>query len=124
VLLLTGWSRRWPDRRGYLGDDTPGDASRLHFPSFGPEAARVLVEDRKAAVRGADVASIDAGQSKDFMVHRVAAARGVPGLENLTNLDRLPPRGAVVFALPMKIEGGSGAPVRVLALLPEEPGSK
>jgi kynurenine formamidase len=118
VLLRTGWSRFWPDRRRYLGDDTPGDASQLRFPSFGEDAARLLVEDRGAAALGADVASIDYGQSRDFIVHRVAAARNVPGLENLTNLDALPPRGAVVVALPMKIEGGSGGPLRAIAIVP------
>jgi kynurenine formamidase len=118
VLLRTGWSRRWPDRRAYLGDDTPGDASRLHFPSFGDDAARLLVEERGAAALGVDVASIDYGQSRDFMVHRIAAARNVPGLENLTGLEELPPRGAVVIALPAKIEGGSGGPLRAIALVP------
>lgn len=117
VLLRTGWSSRWPDAKRYLGDDTPGDASKLHFPSFGVEAAQLLVEGRKVAVLGADVASIDYGQSSDFMVHRVAAAAGVPGLENLTNLDQLPPTGAVIIALPMKIGGGSGGPTRVVALV-------
>jgi kynurenine formamidase len=120
VLLRTGWSRRWPDRRAYLGDDTPGDASHLHFPSFGDDAARLLVEERGAAALGVDVASIDYGQSHDFLVHRIAAARDVPGLENLTNLDELPPRGAVVVALPMKIEGGSGGPLRAIALVPRQ----
>lgn len=119
VLLRTGWSTRWPDRKAYLGDDTPGEASRLHFPSFGADAARLLVEDRQVAVLGADVASIDGGQSRDFLVHRIAAARNVPGLENLTNLDQLPPAGAVVAALPMKIEGGSGGPLRAVALVPK-----
>ena len=117
VLLRTGWSSRWPDARRYLGDDTPGDASKLHFPSFGVDAARLLVEGRKVAALGADVASIDFGQSTDYMVHRIAAAAGVPGLENLTNLDQLPATGAVVLALPMKIGGGSGGPVRVVALV-------
>lgn len=118
VLLNTGWSTRWPDRRRYFGDDTPGDASRLHFPSYGEEAARLLVRERGAAALGVDVASIDYGQSSDFRVHRVAAEANVPGLENLTNLDQLPPRGALVIALPMKIEGGSGGPLRAIALLP------
>lgn len=120
VLLRTGWSRRWPDRRAYLGDDTPGDASNLHFPSFGDDAARLLVEERGAGALGVDVASIDYGQSRDFMVHRIAAARNVPGLENLTNLHELPPRGAVVIALPTKIEGGSGGPLRAIALVPRQ----
>ena len=119
VLLRTGWSRHWPNAKAYLGDDTPGDASKLSFPSYGEEAARLLVEERQAGVLGIDTASIDYGRSTDFRVHRVAAARNVPGLENLTSLDALPPRGATIIALPMKIEGGSGGPVRVVALLPK-----
>jgi len=65
-----------------------------------------------------DAASIDYGASQDFMVHRIAAAADVPGIENLTNLNLLPATGALLFALPMKIEGGSGGPVRVVALVP------
>ncbi|WP_420440411.1 cyclase family protein [Candidatus Palauibacter sp.] len=118
VLLRTGWSARWPDALSYLGDDTPGDASQLHFPSYGEAAARLLVEERGAAALGADVASIDYGASTDFIVHQVAAAANAPGLENLTNLDRLPARGATVIALPMKISGGSGGPLRAVALVP------
>lgn len=115
VLLRTGWSARWPDAKSYLGDDAPGDASNLHFPGYGAEAARLLVEQRGVAVLGIDTASIDYGQSADFQVHRIAAARNVPGLENLTGLDQLPATGAWIIALPVKIEGGSGGPVRVIA---------
>ncbi len=118
VLLRTGWSRRWPDRKGYLGDDRKGDASNLHFPGFGASAAKVLVEERGAAALGLDTASLDPGNSKDFAVHRLAAARNVPGLENLENLEKLPPKGAWLLALPMKIEGGSGGPLRAVALVP------
>jgi kynurenine formamidase len=118
VLLRTGWSTRWPDRHAYFGDATPGDASKLRFPSYGPEAAQLLVRDRGVAALGADVASIDYGPSTDFSVHRVAAAANVPGFENLTRLDELPPTGAIVIALPMKIENGSGGPLRAIALVP------
>jgi kynurenine formamidase len=118
VLLRTGWSARWPDRRRYLGDDTPGDASHLHFPSYGEESARLLVERRKVGALGVDTASIDHGPSKDFIVHQVTAAAGVPGLENLAGLEELPERGAWIVALPMKIAGGSGGPLRIVALLP------
>jgi kynurenine formamidase len=118
VLLRTGWSARWPDKKRYLGDDTPGDASRLHFPSYGAEAARILVTDRKVTALGVDTASIDHGPSKDFPVHQIVAAANVLGLENLTGLDALPATGAWVIALPMKIAGGSGGPLRAIALLP------
>ena len=118
VLLRTGWSKRWPDKKSYLGDDKPGDASHLHFPSFGADAATLLVKERRVAALGADVASIDYGPSTDFVVHRIALDANVPGFENLTNLDQLPATGAVVIALPMKIERGSGAPLRAVALAP------
>jgi kynurenine formamidase len=117
VLLHTGWSRFWPDRAKYFGDSSPEDASRLEFPSYGEDAARLLVEERQVALLGVDTASIDYGRSKDFIVHRIAAARNVGGLENLTGLDALPETGFTVIALPMKIAGGSGGPVRVVALV-------
>jgi kynurenine formamidase len=120
VLLRTGWSRHWPNAKAYLGDDTPGDASKLSFPSYGVDAARLLVEERSVAALGIDTASIDYGRSTDFQVHRVVAARNVPGFENLTNLDQLPVRGALLIALPMKIEGGSGGPLRAIALVPRQ----
>ncbi len=120
VLLRTGWSQRWPDVKAYLGDDRPGRTDALHFPSFGEAAARLLLEERGAKMIGVDTASIDYGQSKNFIVHQIAGAHNISGLENLTNLGRLPPKGAVVMALPMKIGEGSGGPVRVIAMIPEE----
>jgi len=120
VLLRTGWSARWPNKKAYLGDDTPGDASHLHFPSFGPEAAALLVDERHVRLIGVDTASVDGGTSKDFLVHRIVAAANVSGIENLTHLDRLPPTGAIVIALPMKIVQGSGGPARVVAIVATE----
>ena len=116
ILLRTGWSKYWPDAKAYMG--TPGE---LVFPSYGEDAARLLVEERIVAILGIDTASTDFGTSEEFVVHRIAAANGVSNLENLTNLDKLPPTGALVLALPMKIEGGSGGPVRVVALVPRDP---
>ena len=117
VLLRTGWSSRWPDKKAYLGDDAPGDDSNLHFPSYGADAARLLVQ-RGVAVLGVDTASIDHGPSKNFLVHRIACAANVAGLENLMNLDAVPATGAWVLALPIKIAAGTGAPARVVALVP------
>lgn len=119
VLLRTGWGKRWPDRKRYLGDDKPGDASNLHFPSYGAEAARYLIERRKVGALGVDTASIDPGPSKDFAVHVLAGGANVPGLENVASLEELPATGAWVIALPMKIAGGSGGPLRIVALVPE-----
>lgn len=118
VLLRTGWSARWPDKKTYLGDDTPGDASHLHFPSFGAEAAAFLAQERRPRLLGVDTASVDNGPSRDFPVHRILAAANISGLENLTNLDQIPATGGYVIALPMKIAAGSGGPARVIGLAP------
>lgn len=118
VLLRTGWGERWPDAAAYLGDDTPGDASNLHFPSYGEEAARLLVEQRRAGGLGVDTASIDYGQSTDFVVHQIAAGANVFSLENVARVDGLPETGFWVAALPMKIREGSGGPVRIVAIVP------
>ncbi len=118
VLVRTGWSRHWPDATAYLGHAT--DATQLHFPGFSPLAASALVKRYKVAMIGIDTASIDHGPSTQFSVHRVIAEANVPALENLANLHVLPHRGATLIALPMKIEGGSGGPTRVVALVPRE----
>ncbi len=118
VLLRTGWGKRWPDRKLFLGDDRPLDASNLHFPSYGREAAELLVKERKVSVLGVDTASIDHGPSKDFVVHRIANEGNVAGLENIANLELVPETGAFLIALPMKIAGGSGGPTRIAAFVP------
>lgn len=117
VFVRTGWGKFWPDRKKYLGDDTPGEDSNLHFPGISREAAEVLVARHIDGV-GIDTASMDSGASKQAFAHRVFGAANIYGLENVANLDRLPLTGATVIALPMKIKGGSGAPTRIIALLP------
>lgn len=119
VLALTGWGARWPDRKRTFGDDRPGETSNLHFPGFSAEAARFLVAERRVDAVGLDTPSLDHGPSRDFIAHRIFAAAGIPGLENVAALDQVPPRGATVMAMPMKIAGGSGAPARILAFVPE-----
>ena len=117
VLFRTGWSSRWPDKKRYMGTDKPGDVAGLHFPGIAPASAKVLLDRRIRAV-GIDTASIDYGQSKDFQVHRALYGAGIYGLENIADLERVPVTGATLIALPMKIGGGTGAPVRIIAILP------
>ena len=114
VLLRTGWAARWPDQARYRNMDAAGV---MHFPGFSVEAARLLVE-RGAVGLGIDTLSIDYGSSKDFEVHRVTLPAGLYQLENLANLDQLPEAGAFLISAPIKLEGGSGGPVRVFAILP------
>lgn len=117
VLVRTGWSQFWPDRKRYLGTDRAGDVDNLAFPGISPEAAQVLVARRIDGV-GIDTASLDHGPSKTFMTHRILNGAGIYGLENVAHLERLPPKGATIIALPMKIRNGTGGPVRIAGLLP------
>ena len=120
VLLRTGFGAYWPDRERYLATDARGAeaASALHFPGLHEEAARWLAGARRIRAVGIDTASIDHGPSRAFKTHRVLSAANVPIFENLARLDRLPARGFSIVALPMKIRGGSGAPLRIIAILP------
>ena len=121
VLIRTGFGRFWPDRKAYLGTDERGPAAveKLHFPGLHPDAARWLIGERQIRAVGLDTASIDHGPSKQFETHRVLFEASVPVFENLAGLDELPPAGFTVVALPIKIRGGSGGPLRAIAILPE-----
>lgn len=122
VLLRTGWGARWGDLAAYLGTAARGpDAVRdLHFPGLDPDAARWLVTERRVRAVGIDTASIDYGQSSDYRAHQALAGANVPIFENLASLDQLPPTGAWVIALPMKITRGTGGPLRAVAFLPSK----
>jgi kynurenine formamidase len=118
VLLLTGYGQYWPEKSRYLGSPTPEDSTTLHFPGFSAEAITFLLDNRDILGIGIDTASIDPGQSRDFPVHQILSQANRYALENVAHLDRLPPRGARIIALPMKIRGGTGGPVRIIATLP------
>lgn len=120
VLIDTGFARYWPSRQGYLGSELrgPEGVRALHFPGLHPDAAAWLVRERQVKAVGIDTASIDYGQSTKFETHVALLSRNVPVLENLADLRDLPSHGFDVIALPMKIAGGTGGPLRVIAVLP------
>jgi kynurenine formamidase len=118
AVMFSGWGARWPDKKGYLGTDVPLDVDNLHFPGLSREAVEFLVHERDVAALAIDTASIDRGQSRDFIAHQVLNGANKPAFENVANVDRLPPTGATFVALPLKIEGGSGGPARIIAVLP------
>ncbi|MEW5976655.1 MAG: cyclase family protein [Acidobacteriota bacterium] len=120
VLLKTGFAKRWPDRERYLGTARRGEAavSQLRFPGLHPEAAKWLAGSRSIRAVGLDTASIDYGKSSDFKSHIILFEKNIPALENLANLDGLPEIGFTVVALPMKIRGGTGGPLRIVAIIP------
>jgi kynurenine formamidase len=114
VLLRTGWATRWPDVQRYRNQDAQG---RMHFPGFSVDAVKLLIE-RKISGLGCDTLSVDYGASEDFAVHHLALGAGLYHLENLADLSEVPETGAFLIVAPIKLEGGSGGPVRVFALLP------
>jgi kynurenine formamidase len=120
LLIRTGWGKYYPDANKYLGTAEKGSEAiaKLHFPGLDPQAAEWLVKNRKIKAIGIDTPSVDYGQSKDFKTHQVLYAQNICGFENLANLDQLPIKGAYIIALPMKIKGGSGGPLRIVAWRP------
>jgi kynurenine formamidase len=118
VLIRSGWGRYWDDRKRYFGTDEPGNVTDLHFPGLSAEAAGFLVQQRRVKAVGIDTPSIDHGPSRDFAAHQILGAANVPIFENVARLELIPPKGATVFAIPMKIKGGSGAPLRIFGVLP------
>jgi len=121
LILRTGWGSRWPDRLGYLGTEQMGPeaVAHLRFPGLSPLAATWLVEHRRIRAVGIDTASIDHGPSTHFGAHVALCGGNVPIFENVAAVDGLPEEGALVVALPMKIAGGSGGPLRIVARLPD-----
>jgi kynurenine formamidase len=119
ILFQTGFASKWPNVKEYLGTDQKGaDAVKdLHFPGLHPDTAKWLVENRKFKAVGLDTASIDYGQSTLFESHVALMTNDIPAFENVANLDKLPAKGFHVIALPMKIKGGSGGPLRIVAFL-------
>ncbi len=120
VLLHTGFGKNYPDRVKYMGTDERGEQAvpKLHFPGLHPEAAKWLVENRSIKAIGIDTPSIDYGQSTMFETHVTLYEKSIPAFENVANLDQLPEKDFNIIALPMKIKGGSGGPLRIIALLP------
>lgn len=125
VLLRTGFGKYWPDKEKYMGTDERGAGAvpKLHFPGLDPKAAAWLVQNRMVKAIGLDTPSIDYGQSTLFQSHVILFENNVPAFENVANLDKLPAKGFTVIALPMKIKGGSGGPLRIVAVLEEDRGT-
>lgn len=120
VLVQTGFGQWWRDRVRYMGTDERGEAAvaKLRFPGLHPDAAAWLVSQRRVAAVGLDTPSIDYGRSQMFESHRTLFVADVPVFENMAALEQLPADGFLVIALPMKIRGGSGAPLRAVAIVP------
>ena len=121
ILFRTGYGQFYPNREKYFGSALTGEKAipELHFPGISTEAATWLVKTKKAKAVGLDTPSMDYGQSKDFKTHQILLGANIPGFENVAHLDQLPLKGFEIMALPMKIGGGSGAPLRIAASVME-----
>jgi len=119
ILFSTGFAKRWPDLKTYLGTDQKGaDAIKdLSFPGLHPDAAKWLVANRQPKAVGIDTASIDNGPSTTFEAHVTLITNDIPAFENVGDMSGLPAKGFHIIAFPMKIKGGSGGPLRIAALV-------
>ena len=115
VILNTGWHNRWEHSDRYLNKD---DKGIMHFPGFGADAAKLLLDERDVNGLGTDTLSIDPGLSTTFDAHRAVLVGGRYAVENLANLDLLPARGFSILVAPIKISRATGAPARVFAIVP------
>lgn len=120
ILINTGYHHFWPNAKKYLGTEKRGKEAvpHLHFPGLSADAAKWLVDNNKVKAIGIDTASIDYGQSSNYKSHQILTNQNIPIFENVGRLDELPNTGAYIIALPMKIKGGSGGPLRIIAQLP------
>jgi kynurenine formamidase len=115
VLLHTGWQEKWWDKNAFLNQDTQGS---MHFPGFSSHATRFLVEERQIAGVGIDTHGVDSGQDTTFATNRLVLEKPRIVLENLTNLDQLPPTGTTLVIGVLRLRAGSGSPAGVIAFLP------
>ena len=120
LLFRTGYGKFYPDANRYFGTDKNGDSAiaLLHFPGIDPQLAEWLLKNKTIKAVGLDTPSIDYGQSSDFKTHRILLAENIPAFENVANLDLLPIKNSYVVALPMQIKKGSGAPLHIIAFVP------
>ena len=122
VLMRTGNGTHWQQRERYLGTAARGPeaVAQLHSPGLGPSAAQWLAEHRAIKASGIDTARIDFGPSRLFESHVNLFKHTIPAFDNVANLDKLPTEKFQVIALPMKIGGGRGGPLRIIAMVPEQ----
>jgi kynurenine formamidase len=114
VAMHSGWAQHVGDAAKFTGKDSAGV---FHFPGFSPEAAEWLLRERRVTGLAVDTLSLDHGPSKDFKVHYAWLPSGRWGLENVANLDKMPPSGATLVVGMAKVKDATGGPVRLLGLV-------
>ena len=121
LLFNTGYSSRWPDRKAYMGTDErgPDAVAKLHFPGLSAELAQFLVSSARSPRSGSTLRASTMASRRTSWPIASCSGPTFPGSRMLPTSTQLPPKGATVVALPTKIRGGSGAPLRIVALVPQ-----
>jgi len=118
VLFRTGWSKRLKDPASYVNVKEDG----AHTPGPSQAAVEWLINERDVHGFGVETINTDAGQAygwpMPYPCHTLMHGANKYGLQCLNNLDQLPPTGSIIISAPLKIQRGSGSPLRVLALVP------
>lgn len=114
VLLRTGWEKKWNDKKAFFNKDIRGS---MHFPGFGVDAIQLLIQKRNIGGIGIDTHGVDGGKDTTFSINRLILDKPRIVLENLTNLEQLPPNKITLVIGILKLREGSGCPVGVLALV-------
>lgn len=114
VILNTGWHKRFDNPQAYINMDSN---NVMHFPGFGADSAKLLVR-RDVVGIGIDTLSLDYGGSSDFATHGIMLEENKYQIENMANLDALPPKGARVIIGVLPVKDGSQAQARIFAILP------
>jgi len=114
VMAYTGWDSRWNSQVEFCN---MGSDKLMHFPGFALETVKFLVKTREVVGLGIDTMSVDVGASSTYPVHQFTSKESVYHLENVANLAQAPASGATVVVAPIKLEDGSGGPVRIFALV-------
>ena len=121
VFMNSGWSKFYGDHETYLGSKDLRNVTSFNFPGFGLDACEFLLADRQVSVVGVDTMSLDPGQSPDtygrpYPCHHHLQPENVPLLENVANLDAIPPTGTTIVLGGLKTKTGTGGPIRILAI--------
>ena len=127
VIMNSGYHKHYYDNKKYYGrpEGVPDtDIENMHYPGFSGAAMEYLITKRDIVGFAVDTISLDRAQDNNrFEAHRIAAAANVWGVENIGHLDKLPPKGFLLYNMPLKLTDGSGAPSRVFAIMPGETSS-
>jgi kynurenine formamidase len=115
VIMFTGWQDKWSDPKAFINQDAKGN---LHFPGFAGATTKWLVSARQIAGVGIDTHGVDPGSDTSYATNTEMANTHKIAIECMTNLDKLPAKGATLVLAPLQLQNGSGSPMDIVAFVP------